>query len=78
MTVRGTNSSWCPVLSGVPQGTVFGQLLFLMYVNDLDNVILSSKLLKFADDTKVFSVFDPRAISQLHSPLNDDLCRIFK
>ena len=78
--VRGTRSSWCPVLSGVPHGTVLGPLLFLMYVNDLDNVVLSSKLLKFADDTgtKVLSVYNPHSVSQLYSPLNDDLNRIYK
>ena len=45
-------SNWKSVLSGVPQGSVLGPLLFLIYVNDLDDNI-TSNVLKFADDTKV-------------------------
>ena len=53
VVVDGEVSNWKSVLSGVPQGSVLGPILFLIYINDLDDDI-TSKLLKFADDTKVF------------------------
>ena len=51
----GEVSNWKSVLSGVPQGSVLGSLLFLIYINDLDDNI-TSNILKCADDTKVVSL----------------------
>ena len=53
VVVDGEVSNWKSVLSGVPQGSVLGPLLFLIYINDLDDNI-TSNVLKFADDAKVF------------------------
>ena len=47
--MNGVKSDWAPVLSGVPQGTVLGPLLFSLYINDTTEDI-DSELRLFADD----------------------------
>ena len=64
--------NWKSVLSGVPQGYVLGPILFLIYVNDFDGTI-TSKMLKFADDTKVFRKIKSDADRQ---HLQDDLNKL--
>ena len=53
IVVDGEVSSWKSVLSGLPQGSVLGLILFLVYINDLEEGVTGS-ILKFADDTKLF------------------------
>ena len=51
--VKGVKSMWEEVWSGVPQSVLHGPLLFLIYINDLQEDVISN-VFKFADDTKLF------------------------
>jgi ribonuclease P/MRP protein subunit RPP40 len=52
--VNGVLSNPCPVVSGVPQGSVIGPLLFLVLLSDIDSNIASTFLASFADDTRIW------------------------
>ena len=53
VVIRGDSSDWVRVQSGVPQGTVLGPLLFLIYINDIADQITSTVRL-FADDCVLY------------------------
>ena len=74
VVVDGDVSNWKSVLSGVPQGSVLGPILFLIYINDLDDSI-TSNILKFADDTKLFRKVNTDGDKQ---HLQNDLDRLVK
>ena len=74
VVVYGEVSNWKSVLSGVPQGSVLGPILFLIYINDLDDSI-TSNILKFADDIKLFRKLNTDGDKQ---HLQNDLDRLVK
>ena len=67
VVVDGEHSDWTNVRSGVPQGTVLGPLLFLLYINDLPHGI-SSTVRLFADDCVMYHTIITDSDAQTHSP----------
>ena len=53
VVVNGEASGWLPVTSGVPQGSILGPLLFLLFINDMPSVV-NAPIALFADDAKLF------------------------
>ena len=55
VVLEGSTSTWLPVGSGVPQGSILGPVLFLLYINDMVNVVSENTAIGlFADDAKIF------------------------
>ena len=73
VVLNGRTSSWENVLPGVPQGSVLGSLLFLIYINDIPEGTKSIYQI-FADDTSLFSIVKKDELSQ--NNLNSDLKKV--
>ena len=73
--LNGQTSKWSQIKAGVPQGSVLGPLLFLVYINNLPEGLTSNVKL-FADDTSIFSVV--RDSSSLSLFRNEDLSKILQ
>ena len=68
--VNGSSSTSADVLSGIPQGSVLGPLLFVIYINDITDNLKSDSLL-YADDTKIFRrIMCKKDAEELQSDLN--------
>ena len=67
--VNGKLSSWIDILSGIPQGSVLGPILFVIFINDLPDIASSTADI-FADDTKLFRAI---RIIEDHDVMQQDL-----
>ena len=69
--IDGFSSPLLPVKSGVPQGSVLGPLLFLIFINDIPDHISSSALFLFADDSKLQHIVSSESdIQHLQADIN--------
>ena len=73
VVVNGFSSFIAEVISGVPQGTVLGPILFLIFLNDIESCVLHSSIGCFADDTRISKAIYQAEDSKL---LQEDLNRI--
>ena len=72
--VNGSLSECCTLKCGIPQGTILGPLLFLLYINDLPNCLSHSVPRMYADDTHL--TYSNGNIHSVQSSLNEDLFNI--
>jgi len=74
VVVGGVGSHWGPVSSGIPQGSILGPLLFVLYVNELPS-LMKSRVKLFADDTKLWRSIKNNQDAQL---LQDDVSTLIE
>ena len=72
--INGQQSEWANIHAGVPQGSVLGSMLFLLYINDLVGAVSRCQIRMFADDTCLFIDNTNRVLAQ--ESLDSDLADI--
>ena len=75
VTIDGVSSQYKNIMCGVPQGSILGPLLFLLYINDMHRAVKHSIIHHFADDTNL--LYSNKNLKQLRKRINEDLKLIF-
>ena len=70
VSIDGFNSNLATITCGVPQGSVLGPLLFLLYINDLNLAIKHCKVYHFADDTNLLNI--NKSVKKMNKFINND------
>ena len=73
-SIQGNSSTSIPIRCGVPQGSIIGPLLFIIYINDLPNNVSNCKVSMYADDTALY--YASKDINELVKVINDDLINV--
>ena len=75
-SINNTLSSSLPVSVGVPQGSILGPLLFIIYINDMPNIVKHCKIILYADDTLLY--YSSNSVKDIELCVNEDLHSICK
>ena len=75
ISINGQSSELLDITCGVPQGSVLGTLLFLIYINDLPNVSEVLNFYLFADDTNIY--YESKTLKDIEKTINEELNKLF-
>ena len=75
VSFNGQNSEMLEINCGVPQGSVLGPLLFLLYINDLPNISKVFNFYRFADDTNMY--YESKSLIHMEKTINKELSKLY-
>ena len=71
VNVDGEQSGWCDVLSGIPQGSVIGPILFVVFINDMPEEVKFNMCKLFADDCKLYGIVEKFEANTMQQDLDN-------